>query len=261
MNITNTMCRLSDLTQEQMDSLVDAMPSSGFYKINDTEPFIGVKLNGTWGTWYGNSSPKIISYKEMMQLLGKTMGNQIEIEIGDIVRISDTSEYYGRGDVNPMCEGVSIPTKTDGWAYRVLWDNKEKNSYELGDLTLIKKGKTMEFTKSDLIKLAQSETVFVKYRNGDYRILLGNLLTGYGWVYLNEFNDDLLELIEGISRFDIMSVYTIASSTSISQYLKGNKLKLIWERTEQTPAQKELALLQEQITALQEQAKVLQAKL
>jgi hypothetical protein len=191
MNITNTMCRLADLTQGQIQRLVDAMPESSSFDFGD-DNFIGVTEAQSWGTWEKRfHTPKIVTYTEMMQLLGKTM----------------------------------------------------------------------KFTKSDLIKLAQSETVFVKYRKGGYRILLGNVLTGDGWIHLNDFNDDLLESIEGTNKLDIMSVYTIKNNHSISSYFKGSGLKLIWERTEQTPAQKELALLQEQITALQEQAKVLQAKL
>jgi hypothetical protein len=185
MNITNTMCRLEDLTQEQIDSLVDAMPSSDFYEIDDTEMFIGVKSNGTWGTWYGNTNPKIIPYKEMMKLLGKTM----------------------------------------------------------------------EFTKSDL----KTGVHVIKNRDGDYKIVLDTILCGNSYTALNLITETLSH--KNYIDLDIMAVYVITEKRSINSYLTGEGLSLIWERTEQTPAQKELSLLQEQITALQEQAKVLQAKL
>ena len=44
-------------------------------------------------------------------------------------------------------------------------------------------------------------------------------------------------------------------------YLKGEDLTLVWERTEQTEAQKEMEVLQKQATALQEQITKLQGKL
>jgi hypothetical protein len=185
MNITNTMCRLADLTQEQIDSLVDAMPNSYFFNFNSGEEFIGFWSDGRAGTWVGDTAQTIIPYKEMMQLLGKTM----------------------------------------------------------------------EFTKSDL-----KTGMFVKYRNGGIRLVLADFVTGTYWRSLNNVAENL-KSVDCQRDLDIMSVYEALRPTNIESYLNGEDLKLIWERTEQTPAQKELALLQEQITALQEQAKVLQAKL
>jgi hypothetical protein len=114
----------------------------------------------------------------------------------------------------------------------------------------------MEFTKSDL-----KTGMFVKYRKGSYRMVLGNIITGDGWMSLNELRDDLSEDNTSMGRLDVMSVYVTKSNRAIGEYFKGDSLKLIWERTEQTPAQKEMEELQAQITKLQEQAKVLQSKL
>jgi hypothetical protein len=50
-----------------------------------------------------------------------------------------------------------------------------------------------------------------------------------------------------------MSVYVITEKRSIDSYLKGESLTLIWERTEQTEAQKGMEVLQAQAKALQEQ--------
>jgi hypothetical protein len=183
--------------------------------------------------------------------------NQLKIEIGDTVRISEDSKYYKNGVNNPTCEGVY--NKDDGgWslAHRVDWANGMSEWYNLSDLTLIKKGKTMQFTKSDL-----KTGMFVKYRNGEYRMVLGNIITGDGWMSLNDLSSNLLENINGRNRLDVMSVYTAKHNATIASYLKGQDLTLIWERTEQTPAQKEMEVLQQQAKALQEQITKLQGKL
>jgi hypothetical protein len=102
-NIRNTMCRLSDLTQEQIDSLVEAMPYSNLFDFDDsTENLIGVSLTGRWGTWdYECNDPTIILYSNMMQLLkGKDMNKQtaqeqiavMQIEMDKLKAIIDRPE-------------------------------------------------------------------------------------------------------------------------------------------------------------------------
>ena len=187
MNIKNTMCRLRDLTQEQINNLVDAMPNSWFFDFTGEE-FIGVTPAKSWGTWDARDyKPTIVTYIEMMQLLGKTM---------------------------------------------------------------------KEFTKSDL-----KTGMFVKYRKGSYRMVLGNIITGDGWMSLNELRDDLSEGNTSMGKLDVMSVYVTKIDRAIGEYFNGNGLTLIWERTEQTPAQKEMEVLQTKMDELQEQMKVVQAKL
>jgi hypothetical protein len=192
MSIKNTMCRLSDLTATQKQSLFHALPESIYFDFANYEYFIGVNNNKNSGTWSGDSKPTIVTYTEMMQLLGKTM----------------------------------------------------------------------EFTKSDL-----KTGMFVKYRDGGIRLVLGNTLTGDFWRSLDEVKVNLMS-DDAQRHLDIMSVYESLSPAIISTYLNGGCLELIWERTEQTPAQKEMEVLQAQIdkgaaymAELHEQAKRLQAKL
>jgi hypothetical protein len=99
-NIKNTMCRLSDLTKEQIDNLVDAMPDDGFTDFTG-DGFIGVNTNGHWGTFAGMNNPTIILYSNMMQLLkGKDMNKQtaqeqiavMQIEMDKLKAIIDRPE-------------------------------------------------------------------------------------------------------------------------------------------------------------------------
>jgi hypothetical protein len=182
--------------------------------------------------------------------------NQLKIEIGDTVRIAETSKYYKHGVNNPTCEGVY--NKDDGCSslsHRVDWANGMSEWYNLHDLTLIKKGKTVEFTKSDL-----KTGMFVRNRNGDYKIVIGEFLSGIdACTMLRNFSEGL---IGGNGKcYDIVAVYGTAGPRFLSSYLKGESLTLIWERTEQTEAQKEMEVLQEQAKALQEQITKLQGKL
>jgi hypothetical protein len=191
MNIINTMCRISDLTQEQIDSLVDAMPDDGFSDIVSSESFVGYSPSGNAGLWneFINDRTKIVTYTEMMQLLGKTM---------------------------------------------------------------------KEFTKSDL-----KTGMFVKNRDGNYKVVLGGVLEVLSGIdtctRLGTFSDSLIS--NYCKGLDIVAVYKVQREGYLRTYLQGNSLTLIWERTEQTPAQKEMEVLQAKMNELQEQMKVLQAKL
>jgi hypothetical protein len=195
MNIKNTMCRLSELTQEQRDSLVKAMPKSDLCDFSTGVPLIGVTRCGTWGTWSGFERPTIVSYTEMMQLLGKTM---------------------------------------------------------------------KVFTKSDL----KAGVHFVKDRDGVFYAVCRNTFCGLNrFVRLSYFKDELVNIKEN-PELDIMEVYETDGDRSMTSYLKGLGLRRIWERKEQTEAQKEMEALQTQIdkgaaymAELHEQAKRLQAKL
>jgi hypothetical protein len=195
MNIKNTMCRLSDLTKEQIDRLVEALPDSGYFDFGVHEHFIGFNIPGSSGTFTKVSSLKIISYTEMMQLLGKTM---------------------------------------------------------------------KEFTKSDL----KSGVHFVKNREGTFAAVCRNVFCReLGFVRLSYFNDELVNIKEN-PELDIMEVYETDEDMSMTSYLKGLGLRRIWERTEQTEAQKEMEVLQvkmnesqAKMNELQAQMKVVQAKL
>jgi hypothetical protein len=85
-NITNTMCRLSDLTQEQIDSLVIAMPTTPYFNFADSEVLIGFHDSDV-GTWRSEHVMKIVTYTEMMQLLGNNMNKQTAQEQMAVMQI------------------------------------------------------------------------------------------------------------------------------------------------------------------------------
>jgi hypothetical protein len=71
MNIKNKYCRLSDLTLEQVDKLVDLMPETPFFDFQEDEFYIGFNNNCNSGTWQsGEEYAETITYKEMLSLLG-----------------------------------------------------------------------------------------------------------------------------------------------------------------------------------------------
>jgi hypothetical protein len=98
-NIKNTMCVISNLTTEQIDILREEMPS-GQFDFRHDEPYIGVTTSGNWGTWVGFDYPAIVTYTEMMQLLGKDMNKQtaqeqiavMQIEMDKLKAIIDKPE-------------------------------------------------------------------------------------------------------------------------------------------------------------------------
>jgi hypothetical protein len=188
MNITNTMCRLVDLTKVQIDNLVDAMPNSWFFDFAGEE-FIGVTPSESWGTWDARDyKPTIVTYTEMMQLLGKTM---------------------------------------------------------------------KEFTKSDL-----KTGMFVKHRDGTYRIVLDSILSTYsGYLNMSMYMQDLSYSDGRQEKFDIIAAYKTEAHGTLANFMNGYELTLIWELAEQTPAQKEMEVLQAKMDELQEQIKVVKAKL
>jgi hypothetical protein len=184
------------------------------------------------------------------------MANLLKIEIGDTVRISESSKYYMHQDYdNPRCEGVCIKARGN-WDCRVIWSNGKINSYNMGDLILIKKGKTMkEFTKSDL-----KTGMFVKQREGMYMLVLEDRAVGNtGFTLLSDVRHNLLASV--YKHLDIVAVYRPSGVGVMTGYMSGNDLNLIWERTEQTPSQIEMEVLQSKMDELQEQMKVVQAKL
>jgi hypothetical protein len=189
------------------------------------------------------------------------MTNKLKIEVGDTVRIAKTSGYYNSCFTNnPMCEGVVVE---DCGHLDVDWDNGLRNTYQSCDLILIKKGKAIKkFTKSDL-----KTGMFVKHRDGDYAVVLDNDLSGLEhYVSLDTITPKLISSC--LTANDIMFVYVKAERCCMNSHLSGLGLRRVWERTEQTPAQKEMEVLQvkmnesqAKMNELQAQMKVVQAKL
>jgi hypothetical protein len=70
MNIRNKYCRLSELTQTQIDKLVELMPDTGYFDFQVREDSIGFSPNGNAGTWMLSVTYETITYKEMLSLLG-----------------------------------------------------------------------------------------------------------------------------------------------------------------------------------------------
>jgi len=185
----------------------------------------------------------------------------LEIEVGDTVRIAATSEYYNRtleNEYDPRCDGVCTDA-LGGMLHThvVKWESGKSNNYKACDLTLVKKGKAMQFTKSDL-----KTGMFVKQRGGEFKIVLDDVISGgNSWSDLSNYDDGILKKSRGFAALDIVAVYERIKGGCLSDYLEGQRLKIIWERTEQTEAQKEMEILQEQAKALQEQIAKLQGKL
>jgi hypothetical protein len=71
MNIKNKYCLLSELTQDQLDTLLGLLPETGYFDFQDGESLIGFSPNGNAGTWDMNVVYEIITYKEMLSLLGE----------------------------------------------------------------------------------------------------------------------------------------------------------------------------------------------
>jgi hypothetical protein len=70
MNIRNKYCRLSELTQAQIDKLEGLMPDSGFWYKTPADILIGFTHDGIAGLWDRYPIDEIITYKEMLSLLG-----------------------------------------------------------------------------------------------------------------------------------------------------------------------------------------------
>jgi hypothetical protein len=69
MNIKNKYCLLSELTQAQIDKLMVLMPDTPFFDFNNFELLIGFYGEDA-GTWNYDIADEIITYKEMLSLLG-----------------------------------------------------------------------------------------------------------------------------------------------------------------------------------------------
>lgn len=167
-------------------------------------------------------------------------------------------ELYGKGGYNYSARvGDSSLTFVVSGAY---WVHSLENDRR--DLFMkYEDKKTMDtfttFTKSDL-----KTGMFVKYRNGEYRMVLGDFLSCFTTYNLISYYGDDLLCEDSIRRnLDIVAVYVTAEITALSVYLQGDSLTLLWERTQQTEAQKEMEVLNKKIAELQLQATRLQGKI
>jgi hypothetical protein len=70
MNIKNKYCLLSELTQAQIDKLMVLMPDTPFFDFLIGESLLGFTCGGSAGTFQQSVDDEIITYKEMLSLLG-----------------------------------------------------------------------------------------------------------------------------------------------------------------------------------------------
>ena len=71
MNIKNKYCLLSELTQAEIDMLKGLMPDSQFWRYQHrVQTLVGFAPNGNAGLWCRDPIDQIITYKEMLSLLG-----------------------------------------------------------------------------------------------------------------------------------------------------------------------------------------------
>ena len=129
--IKNTMCRLADLTQEQIDSLVDAMPES-VYLERSWQPAdaLGFDKKGNSGFWILLLDSTIVTYTEMMQLLGVDMKkataqeqmkilqaemdkmqaiiDKADVKTGRVMHVDDLGDFYYKLCGNCKAERVGV---------------------------------------------------------------------------------------------------------------------------------------------------------
>jgi hypothetical protein len=82
-----------------------------------------------------------------------------KLPLGSRVKISPSSEFWGRGAYNPKdVEGVLVQNSGNSlpeFVYRVQWDNGHTNAYREGDLELV--GKPQPKGLSAFIKRVEEE--------------------------------------------------------------------------------------------------------
>jgi hypothetical protein len=122
-NIKGTFCMLEDLTQEQLASLIDAMPS-GQYEFFISENAIGASERGNWGTWdIVALNRTIVTYTEMMQLLGKDMNKQtaqeqmavMQIEMDKLKAIIDKPEAKPEAKTGRVMSAADLKQMAHYW--------------------------------------------------------------------------------------------------------------------------------------------------
>ena len=87
MNITNKHCLLSELSQAEIDKLKGLMPDSDFWDDTRFNKLIGFTRNGIAGLWGQGPIDQIITYKEMLVLLGANEEEKSTTEsIVDMIR-------------------------------------------------------------------------------------------------------------------------------------------------------------------------------
>ena len=103
-----------------------------------------------------------------------------------------------------------------------------------------------DFKKKDLIDGKH----VVRYRYDNYKIVIsGSFVGSNSWSSMAYYNEDLTS--SNNTSHDVMSVYECKEKGTLTDYVEGRKLTLIWERTEKSAAQIEMDALKLQMVKLQ----------
>ena len=102
------------------------------------------------------------------------------------------------------------------------------------------------FGKKDLV-----DGMFVKTRDCGTYLKLGELLLqGEGFLYLDDYDENLIDIRDADKGFDIIEVLTPNKPTNLNTYLGGYNSDSIWKRT---PPKSEKVIKLEQLIAMQEE--------
>lgn len=132
---------------------------------------------------------------------------------GDDSSFLETTRYY-------VFQKETCYSGTGRYCYYDYYKGNEYTILEWSDYM------RKEFTKSDL-----KDGMVVEYRNGKRRLVLNNRLIGKdGYYELNKYKEDMK--VEESSERDIMRVFKIVITTTLSRIFHIENLELIWERKE-----------------------------
>jgi hypothetical protein len=123
MSIKNKYCLLSELNQDQIDKLVGLVPCADYFNFNKSEVLIGFSPNGNAGTWGRGLTDEIITYKEMLSLLGAKEEELVpHVHQKEIIAWANGEEIQVRGQRG----GCWYPAKLPEWLLHQQYRVKPK---------------------------------------------------------------------------------------------------------------------------------------
>jgi len=143
-----------------------------------------------------------------------------------------------------LCEG-----KAGAYA---MWRNLSKYTEEKKDMNTFKK----EDLKTGMRVTCRNAEVYIVLLDATDGDVLCEFDGGFNW--LDDYNEDLIMKGGDLSEYDIIKIQEPTVSNLATRTSLG---KLIWEREEISPLQKEFTELQSQIQALQEKANTIQQQI
>jgi hypothetical protein len=120
MNIKNKYCLLSSLNQDQIDHLVELMPDSNRFNFYEHETLIGFFWKDA-GTWSVGPYDILITYKEMLSLLGEEEGLIPHVHQKEIIAWANGEEIESliKGLAPDTWVAVCLPLWVATNSYRV----------------------------------------------------------------------------------------------------------------------------------------------